>query len=104
MAGDLEAGPGERRLRSGEPLAEDDRARLADELDALRALAAERWRAIGQLAPAAKALRLRAQAAERVLAEVAAVLARDDLAPAARVDDARALLAPRLATTRDNDG
>jgi hypothetical protein len=57
----------EARLRAG-GAAPADVAEVLALLDEARALAAERWEAIGRLAPAAKAHRDRAQDAVRLLA------------------------------------
>lgn len=68
----------------------DEVAALVDELARVKAEGAERWVAIGRLAPAAKASRERAETAHRLLAEVRAALA-------APLDDAaRAALAARI--------
>jgi F0F1-type ATP synthase delta subunit len=66
-------------------------ADLLAELERVREESAQRWEAIGRLAPAAKAYRERAEAAHRLLAEVRVALAAplDDaarLALAARID------------------
>jgi hypothetical protein len=53
----------------------DDRAALLEELARVRAESAQRWEAIGRLAPAAKAQRERAETAHRLLAEVRTALA-----------------------------
>jgi hypothetical protein len=63
---------------------------LRAELARVRAESAERWEAIGRLAPAAKVSRERAETAHRLLAEVRQALA-------APVDDAvRAALTARI--------
>jgi hypothetical protein len=63
---------------------------LREELERVRAESAERWEAIGRLAPAAKQSRERAETAERLLAEVRRALA-------APLDDAgRAALVARI--------
>ncbi|MBL8622634.1 MAG: hypothetical protein JNK64_15070 [Myxococcales bacterium] len=53
----------------------DDVAAVLALLDAARAESAQRWEAIGRLAPAAKAQRGRAQDAARLLDELKAALA-----------------------------
>ena len=67
---------------------------LRAELERVREESAQRWEAIGRLAPAAKANRERAEAAHRLLAEVRAALAAplDDAARAALVARIDALL------------
>lgn len=72
---DAPAGPAEAALRDGAEVDDALRAALLDELAALRRLADERWAAIARLAPAAKALRLRALELERALAAAEARLA-----------------------------
>lgn len=63
---------------------------LREELERVKAESAERWEAIGRLAPAAKQSRERAETAERLLADVRAAL----VAP---LDDgARAALVARI--------
>jgi hypothetical protein len=64
---------------------------LVAELERVKAESAERWDAIGRLAPAAKRSRERAEDAERLLGEVRAALV------AAPLDDAaRAALVARI--------
>jgi hypothetical protein len=60
---------------------------LVTELERVKAESAERWEAIGRLAPAAKRNRERAEDAERLLADVRAALKAplDDTARAALV-------------------
>lgn len=53
----------------------DELAALRAELERVREESRQRWEAIGKLAPAAKAMRERAEAAQRLLAEVKAALA-----------------------------
>ncbi len=77
-------------LAGGGPPDAVDVAAVLDELAQVRAESAERWQAIGRLAPAAKGLRGRAHDAERLLAEVVAALA------GPIDDDARATLRARL--------
>ena len=62
-------------------------AALREELERVTAESAERWEAIGRLAPAAKKSRERAEDAERLLADVRRALAAplDDAARAALV-------------------
>lgn len=68
----------------------DELAALRAELALAKAESAERWEAIGRLAPAAKKSRERAEDAERLLADVRRVLA-------APLDDAgRAALVARI--------
>ncbi len=68
----------------------DELSELAAELERIRAESAERWVAIGKLAPAAKRHRERAEDAHRLLAELRRALA-------APLDDAgRAALVARI--------
>ena len=68
----------------------DELEALRAELERVKAESAERWEAIGRLAPAAKQSRERAETAERLLADVRAALA-------APLDDgARAALVARI--------
>ena len=85
----------------GDRGAGDDEAlcALREELAAARAESAERWAAIERLAPAAKALRLRAHQQAEVLAALRAHL--DALPPA---PDEAALAAWREAARRLLDG
>jgi hypothetical protein len=62
-------------LAAGSPAAPADVQRVLDDLAAQRALAAERWVAIGALAPRAKSLRGRVLALERAVAAAGAHLA-----------------------------
>ncbi len=68
----------------------EELAAVVDELTRVRAESAERWAAIGRLAPAAKQSRERAEQAHRLLADVRRALA------APLDDELRATLAARI--------
>jgi hypothetical protein len=72
-------------LAAGRPADPADVQRLLDELAAQRAVADERWTAIGLLAPTAKSLRGRVLALERAVTAAAAHLAAGAIAEAGDV-------------------
>ncbi|MEZ4367567.1 MAG: hypothetical protein R2939_15010 [Kofleriaceae bacterium] len=76
-----------------------DAAAILRELDATRATAAERWRAIGALAPAAKARRGQAQDLARLARRAATALAAIDPALATELVAAAELALPEPATS-----
>ncbi len=82
--------PAEARVRAaldaGAAPDRDDVAALVALLDLVRAESAERWDAIGRLAPAAKAHRDRADDARRLLAGLHAALVAGSIDAAARAD------------------
>lgn|GEM_PF-2592848 len=76
-------------LATGAAADPDDVAALLVLLDEARTESAERWAAIGRLAPAAKTQRDRAQAATRLLAVLREALSAETLDEASRADWAR---------------